>query len=258
MKTGFLITARLKSSRLKRKLLLPFGTEDYITQLVRRLKSCPSLQEVVICTSIDDEDLPLEEVAARENVRCYRGDREDVISRLNEARKKYELDYVINMTADCPLLPVELIPGMIEQYERTGADLIHLFNLPVGLYLSGLNPSAMQQIVDRKNDGFTEYWLYYFLKTNQFKVQHLEQQYTGRIEPKHYRIGLDYPEDHDFFMALYNSYGEGLFSATAHEIIRHLDAHPEIAAINLHCNELGKQRTEEDPKSKVSLRNDAK
>lgn len=255
MKVGFLITARLKSSRLKKKLLLPFGSENYITQLVRRLKTSPYLDEIVICTSVDEEDTPLEAVAAKEGVHCYRGDREDVISRLNEARIKYGLDYVINMTADCPLVPVELIPYMVEQFKTTGADLIHIFDMPIGLYLSGLNPAAMQKIVDKKNDGLTEYWLYYFLKTTQFNVQHLSEQYIGKITKKNYRIALDYPEDHEFFTALHTAYGDGLFTATAKEIITFLDNHPEIVNINLHCTELGKQRTEQDPSANVSLKN---
>ena len=255
MKTGFLITARLKSSRLKKKLLLPFGSENYITQLVRRLKTSPYLQEIVICTSIDQEDDPLENVAKKENIHCYRGDREDVISRLNEARIEYGLDYVINMTADCPLVPVELIPHMIDQFKKSNADLIHIFDMPIGLYLSGLNPKAMEKIVSRKNDGFTEYWLYYFLKTDLFNVQHLGEEYIGKIEKKDYRVALDYPEDHEFFTALHKLYGDGLFTATAKEIIAFLDNHSEIANINLHCTELGKQRTSNDPASNVSLKN---
>ena len=254
MKTGFLITARLKSSRLTKKLLLPFGNENYITQLVRRLKTSPHLQEIVICTSVDEQDDELEEVARKEDVHCYRGDREDVISRLNKARIKYGLDYVINMTADCPLVPVELIPCMIEQFEKTDADLIHIFNMPIGLYLSGLNPAAMEQIVAKKNDGLTEYWLYYFLKTDLFNVQHLDESYTDKLGKKNYRVALDYPEDHEFFTALHKGYGDGLFTATAKEIIAFLNNNPAIANINLHCTELGNQRTEQDPSSSVSLK----
>ncbi len=256
MRVGFLITARLKSSRLPKKLLLPFGDENYIVQLIKRLKASPFLDEIIICTSVDDQDTELEIIAKEQGIQCYRGDREDVISRLNEARIKYNLDYVINMTADCPLLPVEHIPNLINQFKETRADLIHLFDMPIGLYLSGLNPEAMQKIVDLKNDGLTEYWLNYFLKTTQFNVQHLSEKYIGKIEKKNYRIALDYPEDHDFFIALHKAYGDNLFSAKAKDIVAFLDAHPEIVQINLHCTELGKQRTEEDPAAKVSLKNE--
>lgn len=233
--------------------MLPFGNADYITQMVRRLKTSSHLNEIVICTSVDDEDTPLEEVAEKENIRCYRGDREDVISRLNEARIKFGLDYVVNMTADCPLIPVELIPGMVDQFSKTGADLIHIFDMPVGLYLSGLNPSAMEKIISKKNDGLTEYWLNYFLKTTLFNVQPLNESYTGKREKREYRLALDYPEDHTFFTALHRAYGDSLFTATAREIISFLDTHPEIADINLHCTALGKKRAEDDPSSNVSL-----
>ncbi len=256
MKTGFLITARLKSSRLTKKLSLPFGNENYITQLVRRLKTSPHLQEIVICTSVDAEDDPLDEVAKKEGIHCYRGDREDVISRLNEARIKYGLDYVINMTADCPLVPVELIPFMIEQFKSTGADLIHIFDMPIGLYLSGLNPAAMDKIVAKKNDGLTEYWLNYFLKTTIFNVQPLDEKYTGKRGYKDYRLALDYPEDHEFFTTLHQVYGDGLFTATAAEIIACLDNNPSVADINRNCTELGKRRTQNDPSSNVSLKHE--
>ena len=113
----------------------------------------------------------------------------------------------------------------------------------------------MQKIVNKKNDGLTEYWLYYFLKTTQFNVEHLDKEYIGKIEKKNYRIALDYPEDHEFFTALHKAYSDKLFTATAKEMIAFLDNHPEIVNINLHCTELGKQRTEEDPAAKVSLKN---
>jgi spore coat polysaccharide biosynthesis protein SpsF (cytidylyltransferase family) len=86
-------------------------------------------------------------------------------------------------------------------------------------------------------------------------VQHLDESYTGKIEKRDYRLGLDYPEDDEFFTALYKGYGDKLFTATAKEIVAFLDAHPAIANINLHCTELGKARTENDPAAKVSLKN---
>lgn len=254
MKVGFLITARLKSSRLPKKLLLPFGEENYITQLIKRLKTSTYLDEIILCTSIDEQDDPLETVAAEQGVKCYRGDREDVIKRLNEARMKYNLDYVINMTADCPLLPVEFIPLALEQFEQSNADLINCFTMPPGLYISCLKPEAMQKVVDLKNDGATEYWLYYFLKTNMFQVEHLKAPEANIKGKENYRIALDYPEDHEFFTKLYAAYGPDLMKATAGEIVNFLDEHPEIGKINLHCTELGKQRTDEDPASNVSIK----
>lgn len=254
MKVGFLITARLKSTRLPKKLLLPFGETNYITYLIRRLKTSEYLDQIILCTSIDNQDTPLEKIALQEGIECYRGDREDVISRLNEARIKYELDYVFNMTADCPLMCVELIPLILEQYKTTQADLIHCFDLPIGLYLSGLKPKAMAEVVNLKNERLTEYWVYYFLKTDRFNVEHLNHPYIEGLKGRNYRIAIDYPEDHQFMTLLYDGYGQGLLTAKASEIIQFMDIHPELSLINGHCTDKGKTRTLNDPAATVSLK----
>ena len=82
MRTGFLITARLKSTRLPKKLILEVLGENYITWMVRRLKLATNLDVIVICTSTNPQDDPLEEVAKKEGVECFRGSEEDVASRL--------------------------------------------------------------------------------------------------------------------------------------------------------------------------------
>jgi spore coat polysaccharide biosynthesis protein SpsF (cytidylyltransferase family) len=204
---------------------------------------------------VDEQDDPLEDVSKKEGIECYRGERDDVIKRLNEARIKYKLDYVFNMTADASLIPVEFVPLALEQFKRTNADLIHTFNMPAGLYISCLKPEAMQKVVDLKNDLNTEYWLHYFLKTNFFRVEPLEDASANIKGKENYRIGIDYPEDHAFLTRLYNEYGPSLIYASSAEIVKFLDEHPEIAKINMHCAELGKHRTESDPASHVSLKN---
>ena len=164
MRTGFLITARLKSTRLPKKLTLEVVGEFYITWMVRRLKLAADLDEIVICTSTNPQDDPLEDVARKEGIKCFRGSEEDVASRLYEASQKYELDYFINMTADCPFVPYDYISSLIELYKETDADLIKCYDLPEGMFLSGVKPSAMKRVIEMKDTGFMEYWLFVFLK----------------------------------------------------------------------------------------------
>ncbi len=255
MKVGFLITARLKSSRLPKKLLLPFAGSTYIGFLIDRLKTVPELDEIILCTSIDEQDDELELIANKHEVKCYRGDREDVIKRLYEATEEYNLDFVLNMTADCPLLPIEFIPNYIEFFKEDKPDLIHMFHMPVGLYISGLNPKAIRKVLELKNEGETEYWLYYFLKTNLFNVKQLPDKYFAYDPKRDYRIALDYAEDHEQLTLLHQKIGDDIFHYTAKDLIEFLDNNPVIAQVNISCNELGKKRTENDPNSKVTLKN---
>jgi spore coat polysaccharide biosynthesis protein SpsF len=249
IKVGFLITARLKSSRLPKKLLLKVNGEAYITWMLRRLKLAPELSEIILCTSTNPQDDELVEIAENEGVRVYRGSEEDVIQRLYDAATFYKLDYVINMTADCPLLPFELIGKLIETYKQTNADLVKCHDLPVGLFLSGLKIEAMKKVIDMKGSGHSEYWLYYFLKTNLFKVVPLDV--NSNLFRPNYRLALDYPEDHQLLKRLYESLGDDAYKKHSYEIINCLDKNPEWATINYECNLKGALRTENDETSKV-------
>ena len=252
MKTGFLITARLKSSRLPKKLLLEVNGQPYIVWMLRRLKLAKELSEIVICTSTNPQDDELAEIAEREGVKVFRGSEEDVIQRLYDAAMEYDLDYIINMTADCPLLPYELIGHLIETYEQTGADLVKCHDLPAGMFLSGLKLDAVKRLTEMKGSGHTEYWLYYFLKTDLFNVKVLDVD--ENLLRANYRLILDYPEDHEFLQKVYEGLGAETFKKTSEEIVAYLDAHPQLAEINATCNAKGAERTKNDKTSQVILK----
>ena len=252
MKTGFLITARLKSTRLPKKLLKEIDGETMMALMIKRLKLAEELDEIVVATSTNPEDDPLEEIAQKEGVKCFRGSEEDVIERLYEAAKLYDLDYVVNMTADCPLVPFDKIGDLIETYKRTDADLVKCHDLPAGLFLSGLKIEGMKRLLEMKASDNTEYWLYYYLKTDLFKVIPLEVE--EEFKNKKYRIVLDYPDDFEMLEKLYEGLGKEAYAKSTEEIIAYLDENPELAELNYHCMERGQIRTDEDPNSEIKLK----
>ena len=252
MKVGFLITARLKSTRLPMKLLKEVNGESMITWMLRRLKLATILDEIVIATSTNPQDDALEEIAKREGVQCFRGSEEDVSLRLHEAAETFNLDYIISMTADCPLLPYELIGDLVETFNNTQADLVTCYELPVGIYLSGLKPKAMKRVIEMKASENTEYWLYYFLKTDLFKV--IPHPVDSDLFRSEYRFALDYPEDFAFLKAVYEGIGPEAYKATTKEILAFVDTHPELAKINKDFNKNMEERSADDPNAEVKLK----
>jgi len=252
MKVGFLITARLKSTRLPKKLLKTINGETMISLMIKRLKLANELSTIVIATSTNPEDDPLELIAKQEGVECFRGSEEDVIERLYSAAKEYKLDYVINMTADCPMVPFDYIGQLIETYKNTNADLVSCYALPAGIFLSGLKIDGMKRLLELKDSANTEYWLYYYLKTDLFKVVPLPIDKS--LIRENMRIVLDYPEDFEMIEKLYHGLGKYAYKASTAEVIDFLDEHPEIVSINKDCAVKGQIRTDEDPNSKVKLK----
>jgi len=240
MKVGYLITARLKSTRLPRKILLEVGGRPFLSHMIHRLRKASSVDEIVICTSANPQDDPLEDLAAAEGVSCFRGDEEDVVRRLADACEARGLDYALNITADCPLVDPGYADRIAEEFERTGADLIRSFGLPHGAFSYGLKPAALKRVVEIKDSTRTEVWGRYFTDTDLFEVRDLP------IEDRHrwpdLRMTLDYPEDYEFFKALWSGMPAPPQDAALEEILGFLREHPEIIEINRGCADRFRKR----------------
>jgi spore coat polysaccharide biosynthesis protein SpsF len=73
MKIGFLITARLKSTRLPEKLLKSLDDKLIIENVIDRIKEVSSISTIVLCTSINKQDKKLVDVAIENNIYYFNG-----------------------------------------------------------------------------------------------------------------------------------------------------------------------------------------
>ena len=158
MNIGFLIIARMKSTRLPKKVILEINGREVIAWMIDRLKQCKILNDIIIATSTNPEDNILCKIAKREGVKCFKGSEDDVLDRLYQAATTYELDYIINVTGDSPLVAFDFIETVVEAYQKTNADLITSFQLPHGLFMYGIKNDALKKILEIKNDVDTEVW----------------------------------------------------------------------------------------------------
>ena len=250
MKVGYLITGRLKSTRLPKKLLLEIKGKPIISHMIDRLKLTTKVDEIIICTSTNDQDRPLEDIAKQNGVECYFGDPDDVLVRLLAAADKYNLDYILNITADCPFVDPEYADKIVEKFVETNADLIRQFDLPHGVFSYGIKVDALRKVVDIKDSTDTEVWGRYFVDTGIFNVLDLDVENKKHNRPG-LRMTLDYQEDFDFFQVIFDALyvDSKVFSLT--EILDLLDRRPEIININKNCGSKFKKRFISQSESKL-------
>ena len=124
MQTAFLITARLKSTRLEKKIILEVKGKPLIVHMINRIKFAKKINKIIICTSTNAQDDLLEKIAKQENIFCYRGSESDVLQRLLDASKEFKLDYFANITADIPMIDPFFVDFAVEEYNRVNADLV--------------------------------------------------------------------------------------------------------------------------------------
>ena len=239
----------MKSTRLPKKLTLEIDGREVIRHMIDRLKESDVLDEIIICTSPNPQDQVLVQIAKEENIRCFLGDEDDVILRLYEASKEFDLDYALNITADCPLVSIEYIDKIVDAYKESNADFIRTLDLPHGFFSYGLKVDAMKKVCEMKKGTDTEVWGRYFTDTGSFKVVDIE--IPPELQRKDYRLTLDYPEDFEFFKKIYAHFGADTYKTSMQDIIKYLDGNPNVVQINTHCRSLYKERFESQNKLEV-------
>ncbi len=237
MIVGFVVTARMKSTRLEKKATLEIYNRPLISWMIDRIKLCDDLDHIIIATSTNPQDNVLEDIARKENIECFRGSEDDVAARLYEAAVKYKLDFFVNITADCPLFSYDYVDELISHYKNTQADLITSKKLPHGLYIYGVKTEALGKVIELKKVTNTEVWgAFFYDRPDLFNV--IDLPLPDSLSRSNYRLTIDYPEDFDFFKKLFELLGKDTYKKTTQEIIDCLDQHPETAEINWKCEEL--------------------
>ena len=122
-KIGIIVQARMNSSRLPGKVLLPFYGEKNILQIIiDRLKLSKYQFPIVIATSNAVIDDAIEALAKSEKVNCFRGDEENVLNRFISCSKHYNFDKIIRVCADNPFIDVDFMDELIRKSSEIDFD----------------------------------------------------------------------------------------------------------------------------------------
>lgn len=250
MKIGFLITGRMKSTRLPKKLTLKLLNKEVIKWMIMRAKLVFANDEIIIATSNNAQDNVLQDIAQEMDIKCFRGHEEDVVLRLYEAAKENDLEYIINITADCPLFGYDYIERIKNVIRNKEPDLITALDLPHGFFVYAIKVDAFKKVIEMKKTDITEVWGdYFYSNPNLFRVEKLSvEEYEKR---PNYRLTIDYPEDFEVFEKIFEHFGENTFKTSSKNIIEFLDKNPEIAEINLENKLKYQQRWESQSATKI-------
>src|SRR3989338_7348983 len=122
-----IIEARMGSTRLPGKTLLPIVGKPAIGLLIERLRIAKKINEIILATTINPEDDAIEKFCNENNTKCFRGSSEDVLNRVYSAAKIYDADIIVEVTGDCPLLDPWLIDECIDIFLMEDYDYLSNF-----------------------------------------------------------------------------------------------------------------------------------
>lgn len=116
------LQARTSSTRLPGKVLLPLAGAPMLARQIERLQRSRRIDRLLVATSDQPEDDPIEALAAAAGLGCYRGSLDDVLDRYYRAAAPHAPDHVVRVTGDCPLADWEIVDGAIAFALEGGYD----------------------------------------------------------------------------------------------------------------------------------------
>ncbi|MFZ5862542.1 MAG: cytidylyltransferase domain-containing protein [Nitrospirota bacterium] len=131
-RVGMVVQARMGSTRLPGKVLMPLGGTTLLGWIVTRLRELP--RPLVVATSHQVQDDAIVRECERIDVACFRGSEHDVLDRYYQCARAHRFAHVIRLTGDNPCPDIEALRQLVDLHLVSGADYSHNFGeLPVGM-----------------------------------------------------------------------------------------------------------------------------
>lgn len=114
MKVVAITQARTGSTRLPSKVLKTINGVTLLEIHIKRILKSKKIDQLIVATTISEEDLPIVVIARKLGVNFYQGSVENVLDRFYQSVKGIDADYIVRLTSDCPLIDPELLDKVIE------------------------------------------------------------------------------------------------------------------------------------------------
>ena len=128
-KTGIIIQARMGSKRLPGKVMKEINGKPLIYYLLKRVQ-LSSIKNIFVATSVENNNKILLDYLSNNfpKIITYKGSEDNVFSRYLDIARKYSLETIIRLTADCPLIDYRIINKMYDNFKSNNLNLDYFSN----------------------------------------------------------------------------------------------------------------------------------
>lgn len=235
MRTGGIIQARLGSTRLPNKVLLPLpcgAKTSTLDQIIRRAGKASSLDEVVVATSYNKNDDEVEALCRTLNVKCFRGDEYNVLSRYFHAAKAYGLDIIVRLTGDNPCIDYNLLDSAVRHHLDRDNDYTLTRYYPAGMNIEVLSFQALRSAFDEARADHEREHVTPYIAADPGRYKNSFIDAEGEYRCPDIRVTLDTEEDYALLCVVFDIlYPHDNFFG-AKELIRLFREKPWLYLIN--------------------------
>lgn len=241
MKTVAVVQARMGSSRLPGKVLLPVAGAPMLTRMLERLRAAETLHEIVVATTVDEHDQPIRDLCRDEDVRCHSGHPTDLLDRHIEAGRLCQADVVVKIPSDCPLIDPRIVDRVVgfflsEPHRWDFVSNLHPASYPDGLDVEVM-PMPMLELAwkEAQRPHEREHTTPFFWdQPHRFRIGNVAWERGIDLSMSH-RLTVDYQDDYRLVCAVFDELHQtGAAPFSLDDILKLLERRPEVFALNAH------------------------
>ena len=230
-----IMQARMGSSRLPGKSLMPLAGQPLVGRVIERVQRCKSVDKIILATTKKTQDDPLETLGKEHGVEVFRGSENDLVDRYYQAALACGADVVVRVPADNPAPEPSEIDRVIEYHLQSQNDFSSNYpdvfdnGYPDGIGAEVFNFEALQRVWETSSDPRNREHPH----TNFY--EHPDLYRIGTIEcPREFRrpdivLDVNTQEEYEFMAKLY----EALYSRNRHFTIMDIIQWVDDVAVNV-------------------------
>lgn len=225
----------MAATRLPGKVLKPLAGAPALSRLIERAKRVNKVDCIVVATTDREGDEAIVDLANDVGVKSFRGSESDVMGRVLGAAQAHELDIIVELTGDNPLVDPALIDRVIREFEASGADYaanIIERTFPLGMDIQVFPISVLADAASRTTDPqHREHVSLYIYRTpERYRLHNVAA--SAEFRRPDLRMTLDTDPDYQVISAVFDELYPSDPAFGLGSIIRFLDSRPDLVALN--------------------------
>lgn len=252
-----IVQARMSSSRLPGKVLLPLLDKPLLARMIERLRLCQTPFTTVVATSTDASDDVIADFCQSDGIPVYRGSLTDCLDRHYQIAEQWQADVAVKIPSDCPLIDPRIVDQVLGYFLSQPGRFDFVSNLHPATWPDGNDVEIMtRECLHRAWDRATtplerEHTTPYIWDTapDQFRIGNVAWP-AGLDYSMSHRFTIDYPDDYTFIRTVYEALYPAKPDFSCEDILALLHQRPDIyqlnadlAGVNWYRNHLNDLRT---------------
>lgn len=230
------VQARLGSSRLPVKVLMPIIGKTVLEHQLERMSHSSHCGEIIVATSDKSADDPIEKLCHELGYTIFRGSELDLLDRHYHCAVEHQADIVAKIPSDCPLIDYRIIDEVFQRFAESDYDFVsnlHPASYPDGNDCEVFTFQALERSFhNAKKDYEREHTTPYMWENPAiFALGNVQWHEALDLSMSH-RFTIDYIEDFQFISRVFEELYPMNPTFSVYDILDLLAAKTEIYSIN--------------------------